>query len=116
MRDLTARSHSQHADLGLPVCTRYSQVQPVLNCPWLLRTRVAAAREAKAALCAPPALQRHHYKGVYQTDIIRDKALGYIDDAVSKKKPFLVYLAPTAPHDQVRPVIDVGLLLWVCRS
>lgn len=37
---------------------------------------------------------------ILQTDIIRDKALQYIDDAVAKDKPFFIELAPTAPHDQ----------------
>lgn len=36
----------------------------------------------------------------HQTDIIRDKGLGYIDDAVARNRPFFIELAPTAPHDQ----------------
>ncbi|GAX84170.1 hypothetical protein CEUSTIGMA_g11593.t1 [Chlamydomonas eustigma] len=36
----------------------------------------------------------------HQTDIIRDKGIQYINDAVSKGKPFFIELAPTGPHDQ----------------
>ncbi|KAG1675376.1 hypothetical protein FOA52_012295 [Chlamydomonas sp. UWO 241] len=36
----------------------------------------------------------------HQTDIIRDKALSYIDDAVERDEPFFISLYPTAPHDQ----------------
>jgi arylsulfatase len=35
---------------------------------------------------------------MYVTDTFTDKALGYIDEAVSKKKPFFLYLAHIAPH------------------
>ncbi|KXZ50457.1 hypothetical protein GPECTOR_16g631 [Gonium pectorale] len=38
------------------------------------------------------------FPGQYQTDIIRDKALGYLNEAVAAKKPFFMYVAPTAPH------------------
>ncbi|PNH10957.1 Arylsulfatase [Tetrabaena socialis] len=38
------------------------------------------------------------FPGQYQTDLIRDKALGYLDDAAAAHKPFMFYLAPTAPH------------------
>ncbi|KAG1675374.1 hypothetical protein FOA52_012293 [Chlamydomonas sp. UWO 241] len=36
----------------------------------------------------------------HQTDIIRDKALGWINDAVQRDAPFFIELFPTAPHDQ----------------
>ncbi len=36
----------------------------------------------------------------HQTDIIRDKGLAFVDQAVAKGKPFFIELAPTGPHDQ----------------
>ncbi|GFR41740.1 hypothetical protein Agub_g2493 [Astrephomene gubernaculifera] len=38
------------------------------------------------------------YPGLYQTDIIRDKALSYLRDAAASQQPFFLYVAPTAPH------------------
>ncbi|GIL62033.1 hypothetical protein Vafri_16345 [Volvox africanus] len=36
--------------------------------------------------------------GLYQTDIIRDKALSYLDAAAASRAPFYLQLTPAAPH------------------
>lgn len=39
------------------------------------------------------------YQGKYQTDIIKDKAHGFLDEALSHKdRPWMLTVAPTAPH------------------
>ncbi|KAG2444333.1 hypothetical protein HXX76_001089 [Chlamydomonas incerta] len=38
------------------------------------------------------------YPGEYQTDLIASKALDYIDSYAAAGAPFLLYVAPTAPH------------------
>ncbi|GFR47079.1 hypothetical protein Agub_g8766 [Astrephomene gubernaculifera] len=45
--------------------------------------------------CAPRSTS---YSGQYQTDVIRDKALSYIEDAVADGRPFYMHLTPVAPH------------------
>jgi arylsulfatase len=62
---------------------------------------VPAQKRANRAWCidaetltpyTPPA-------GFYSTDAFTDAALGFLDDARDDERPFLLYLAYTAPHD-----------------
>lgn len=55
-------------------------------------------------------LQRNHdkpvsYEGQYVTDVISEKAHGFLDDALAEleaeQKPFFLTVAPTAPHSNV---------------
>jgi N-acetylglucosamine-6-sulfatase len=53
--------------------------------------------------------QRNHdppvsYEGQYSTDIVSTKAHGFLDDAVAAKKPFMLTVAPVAPHSNVHVV------------
>ena len=41
------------------------------------------------------------YKGRYTTDIITEKAEGFLNDAVKAQKPFFLTIAPVAPHSNV---------------
>ena len=41
------------------------------------------------------------YKGRYTTDVIAEKARGFLKDAVDAGKPFLLTIAPVAPHSNV---------------
>ena len=52
------------------------------------------------------AYQRNHdppvsYKGRHTTDVISEKALGFLDDALSGDRPFFLAIAPVAPHSNV---------------
>ncbi|GLI61011.1 hypothetical protein VaNZ11_003273 [Volvox africanus] len=40
----------------------------------------------------------HTMSGLYQTDIIRDKALSYLEAAAASRAPFYLQLTPAAPH------------------
>jgi N-acetylglucosamine-6-sulfatase len=57
--------------------------------------------------------QRNHdlpvsYEGQYSTDIVASKAYGFLDDAVASKKPFMLTVAPVAPHSNVH-IIDKNI-------
>lgn len=39
----------------------------------------------------------------YSTDVIRDRALEYLNDAHSKGNPFFLAIAPIGPHIQTTP-------------
>lgn len=41
-------------------------------------------------------------EGEYSTDLITEKAYGFLDDAIAAKKPFFPTVAPNAPHSNVR--------------
>ncbi|EEP79663.1 conserved hypothetical protein [Uncinocarpus reesii 1704] len=43
------------------------------------------------------------YTGQYSGDVVADKVLGFMDDAIQDDKPFFVAAAPVAPHGQVKP-------------
>jgi len=50
--------------------------------------------------------QRNHdppvsYEGQYTTDVLAEKAYGFLDDALLDEKPFFLTTAPTAPHSNV---------------
>jgi N-acetylglucosamine-6-sulfatase len=54
--------------------------------------------------------QRNHdppvsYEGQYSTDVLASKAYAFLDDAVKAKKPFMLTVAPVAPHSNVH-IID----------
>lgn len=42
------------------------------------------------------------YEGQYSTDLLLEKALGFIDDAALNSRPFFLGIAPIAPHSDVR--------------
>jgi N-acetylglucosamine-6-sulfatase len=44
-----------------------------------------------------------HAEADYLTDVIARKATAFIDQAVEKKKPFFLHLAPFAPHQPATP-------------
>lgn len=48
------------------------------------------------------------YAGNYSTDVIKDKILGFLDDALSEERPWFVVAAPIAPHSEraVDPVTN----------
>ncbi|OQV10930.1 hypothetical protein CLAIMM_14849 isoform 1 [Cladophialophora immunda] len=41
------------------------------------------------------------YQGGYSTDVLAEKALGFLDDALKTDRPFFLTIAPTAPHSNV---------------
>lgn len=41
------------------------------------------------------------YEGQHTTDVVSEKALGFIDDAAKSSKPFFLGIAPVAPHSNV---------------
>ncbi|KAF2720298.1 arylsulfatase [Polychaeton citri CBS 116435] len=50
--------------------------------------------------------QRNHdppvsYEGQYLTDVLANKSYGFLDDAIESDKPFLLTIAPIAPHSNV---------------
>ncbi|PYH95468.1 arylsulfatase [Aspergillus ellipticus CBS 707.79] len=50
--------------------------------------------------------QRNHeaprsYQGQYTTDVMKEKALGLLDDALASDSPFFVTVAPIAPHSNI---------------
>ncbi|KAJ5211454.1 uncharacterized protein N7498_003100 [Penicillium cinerascens] len=52
--------------------------------------------------------QRNHdppmsYEGQHTIDVITEKALGFLDDALQGERPFFVTVAPVAPHSNVDP-------------
>ena len=54
--------------------------------------------------------QRNHdppvsYEGQYSTDVLASKAYAFLDDAVKARKPFMLTIAPVAPHSNVH-IID----------
>lgn len=55
-----------------------------------------------------PGLARNHdppivYAGNYSTDLVAEKAFGFLDDAVNAKSPFFLAFAPVASHAEVTP-------------
>ncbi|GLI59401.1 hypothetical protein VaNZ11_001283 [Volvox africanus] len=46
----------------------------------------------------PQCARLDSFRNAYQTDTISDRALGYIDDAVAKGKPFYLQINPAACH------------------
>lgn len=42
-----------------------------------------------------------NYAGKYNTDILAEKAYGFLDDAASVGNPFFLTIAPIAPHSDV---------------
>lgn len=42
------------------------------------------------------------YEGHYSTDVLAEKALGFLDDATQDGKPFFLGIAPVAPHSNVQ--------------
>jgi arylsulfatase A-like enzyme len=52
--------------------------------------------------------QRNHdppvsYEGQHTTDVITEKALGFLNDALEGDRPWFVALAPISPHSNVDP-------------
>ena len=55
--------------------------------------------------------QRNHeppvsYENRHTTEVITEKALGFLDDAIAAKRPFFLAVAPIAPHANVDPSAD----------
>ncbi|RYP44561.1 hypothetical protein DL768_008980 [Monosporascus sp. mg162] len=52
------------------------------------------------------------YEGEYSVDVLKEKAYGFLDDAVNSGKPFFLGVAPVAPHGNA--VADLSTLdeLW----
>ena len=50
------------------------------------------------------------YEDQHTTDVITQKALGFIEDGINAQKPFFVGIAPVAPHSNVvaLPIPDVN--------
>lgn len=44
------------------------------------------------------------HEGEYSTDLVASKAYGFLDDAVSAEKPFMLTVAPVAPHSNVHQI------------
>ncbi|KAJ5591384.1 hypothetical protein N7450_005356 [Penicillium hetheringtonii] len=43
------------------------------------------------------------YEGHHTTDVITQKAMGFLEDALQGERPFFVTVAPAAPHSDVSP-------------
>lgn len=46
------------------------------------------------------------YEGHYTTDVITEKSLGFLDDALKSDRPFFFTVAPIAPHSNVDKLGD----------
>ncbi|KAF2683011.1 arylsulfatase-like protein [Lentithecium fluviatile CBS 122367] len=42
------------------------------------------------------------YEGEHTTDILAEKAYGFLEDAIADEKPFFLTIAPVAPHSNVK--------------
>ncbi|KAF1981183.1 arylsulfatase [Aulographum hederae CBS 113979] len=47
-----------------------------------------------------------YHEGSYSTDVLAEKAYGFLDEAVAGDKPFFLTIAPVAPHSNVRIIQD----------
>ncbi|KAE8149097.1 alkaline-phosphatase-like protein [Aspergillus avenaceus] len=52
--------------------------------------------------------QRNHeppksYAGQHTTDVIADKSLGFLNDALESDRPFFLAVSPVAPHSNIEP-------------
>lgn len=52
--------------------------------------------------------QRNHeepksYEGHYTTDVITEKGMGFLNDALESDRPFFLTVAPIAPHANIEP-------------
>ncbi|KAL1953427.1 hypothetical protein VTO42DRAFT_2834 [Malbranchea cinnamomea] len=47
------------------------------------------------------------YEGQYTTDVLAEKALGFLEEAVESGKPFFLGIAPVAPHSNVNFTDDI---------
>lgn len=52
--------------------------------------------------------QRNHeppvsYEGQHTIDVITQKAMGFLDDALEGERPFFVTISPVAPHSNIDP-------------
>ncbi|KAM0542982.1 hypothetical protein ACHAPJ_012539 [Fusarium lateritium] len=56
------------------------------------------------------------YKGKYSTDLVAEKSLDFLDDAVAAEKPFFLTIAPIAPHVEVNVTIDVLKLSYTLSN
>jgi len=43
-----------------------------------------------------------HHDGEHTTDVLAEKAYGFLEDAVAEEKPFFLTIAPVAPHSNVK--------------
>jgi len=43
------------------------------------------------------------YEGHHTSDVIAEKAYGFLDDAAKEDKPFFLTIAPIAPHSNLEP-------------
>lgn len=43
------------------------------------------------------------YEGRHTVDVITEKALGFLDDALAGERPFFLTVAPVAPHSNIDP-------------
>ncbi|CRL25726.1 Arylsulfatase, plant [Penicillium camemberti] len=48
------------------------------------------------------------YLGQHTTEIIREKALGFLDDAIAGERPFFVAVSPIAPHSNFNGTYGAG--------
>lgn len=48
------------------------------------------------------------YEGQYSTDVLASKAYAFLDDAVKELKPFMLTIAPVAPHSNVH-ILDKNI-------
>jgi N-acetylglucosamine-6-sulfatase len=47
-----------------------------------------------------------NYIGEYNTDLVKERALGFLEDAAQNDKPFFLGIAPMAPHAAVGESTD----------
>ncbi|KAF9889507.1 hypothetical protein FE257_007217 [Aspergillus nanangensis] len=57
--------------------------------------------------------QRNHdepksYAGQYTTDVITEKGLGFLNDALEGDRPFFLTVAPIAPHSNIDPAVSMS--------
>jgi len=49
-----------------------------------------------------------NFPGEYNTDLIADRALGFLDEAAASDKPFFIGAMPIGPHTEVSPLQGPG--------
>jgi hypothetical protein len=56
------------------------------------------------------------YSGQYSTDVVAEKALGFLDDALKETKPFFLTIAPIGPHVEINVTLELLKLSYTISN
>lgn len=68
---------------------------------FLIHTPTLISTRHISATTSPP----ESYEGQHTTDVITEKASGFLNEALSSDRPFFLAVAPIAPHSNIDPSI-----------